>query len=77
MSLAFYPILTFEDHKLSPNMGYVFKRQWLDPCESVVSILWKFARMNRLPGHMVVAHVAKRQIDPYEGFIPIGVQQSK
>ncbi len=24
--------------------------------------------MNRLPGHMVVAHVAKRQIDPYEGF---------
>lgn len=68
MSLAFYPILTFEDNKLSPNMGYVFKRQWLDPCESVVSILWKFARMNRLPGHMVVAHVAKRQIDPYEGF---------
>lgn len=23
--------------------------------------------MNRLPGHMVVTHVAKRQIDPYEG----------
>lgn len=68
MATSFYPILTFEESKLSPNLGYLFKRQWIDPCESVVSILWKFARMNRLPGHMVVAHVAKRQIDPYEGF---------
>ena len=68
MSTSFYPILTFEDEKLSPSLGYLFKRQWLDPCESVISILWKFAQMNRLPGHMVVAHVAKRQIDPYEGF---------
>lgn len=67
MSTSFYPILTFEEYKLSPSLGYFFKRQWLDPCESVVSILWKFAHMNRLPGHMVVAHVAKRQTDPYEG----------
>jgi hypothetical protein len=68
MSIAFYPILTFDADRLSPSMGYLFKRQWLDPCESMVSILWKFARMNRLPGHMVASHVAKRQIDPYEGF---------
>ena len=50
MELSFYPILAFEESKLSPNLGYLFRRQWLDPCESVVSILWKFARMNRLPG---------------------------
>lgn len=68
MSTPFYPILTFEENKLRPSLGYLFKRQWLDPCESMVSILWKFARMNRLPGHMVAVHVAKRQIDPYEGF---------
>ena len=64
----FYPILTFEEHQLSPSLGYFFKRQWLDPCESVVGILWKFAWMNRLPGHMVVAHVSRGEIDPYEGF---------
>jgi hypothetical protein len=23
--------------------------------------------MNRLPGHMVAAHVSRRQVDPYEG----------
>ena len=74
MPLAFYPILAFEEDKLSPNLGYLFRRQWLDPCESVVSILWKFARMNRLPGHMVVAHVAKRHIDPYEGFSATAVE---
>jgi hypothetical protein len=68
MELSFYPILAFEESKLSPNLGYLFRRQWLDPCESVVSILWKFARMNRLPGHMVVSHVARQKVDPYEGF---------
>jgi hypothetical protein len=67
MPISFYPILTFEECKLSPSLGYLFKRQWLDPLESVVCILWKFARMNRLPGHQVVANVARRQIDPYEG----------
>lgn len=67
MPISFYPILTFEENKLSPSLGYLFKRHWLNPFESVVCILWKFARMNRLPGHMVVAHVARRQIDPYEG----------
>ena len=66
--MSFYPILTFEENKLSPSLGYLFKRQWVDPFESVVSILWKFARLNRLPGHRVVTHVAKGQIDPYEGY---------
>jgi hypothetical protein len=44
MPTSFYPILTFEESKLCPSLGYFFKRQWLDPCESMVSILWKFAR---------------------------------
>ena len=65
MLTSSYPILTFEEDKLCPSLGYFFKRQWLDPCESMVSILWKFAKMNRLPGHMVVAHIAKCKIDPY------------
>lgn len=39
MSISFYPILTFEENKLSPSLGYLFKRQWLDPFESVVCIL--------------------------------------
>ena len=62
-----YPILTFDEAKLSPSLGYVFRLQWLDPYESLVSMLWKFAWMNRLPGHTVVTQVAMRTIDPYEG----------
>jgi hypothetical protein len=30
-------------------------------------MLWKFAWMNRLPGHTLATQVAKRIIDPYEG----------
>lgn len=66
MALAF-PILTFDTTKLKPTWGYVFDPNWLDPFESVVSVLWKFAWMNRLAGHAVVAHVARRNVDPYAG----------
>jgi hypothetical protein len=59
-----YPILTFDETKLSPSLGYVFRLQWLDPHESLVSMLWKFAWMNRLPGHTVATQVAMRTIDP-------------
>jgi hypothetical protein len=38
------PILTLEQNALSPRFGYVFHRRWLQPYESVVGILWKFAR---------------------------------
>jgi hypothetical protein len=61
------PILTFEEAKLSPSFGYVFDRKWLDPHESIVSILWKFVRMNAVAGHVVAAHCANTMIDPYEG----------
>ncbi|CAJ3886589.1 Uncharacterised protein [Burkholderia pseudomallei] len=39
------PILTLDEQKLSPSMGYVFNKRWLDPCESLVSILWKFEKV--------------------------------
>lgn len=61
------PILTFEDAALAPSLGYVFDARWLDPHESLVSMLWKFAWVNGLAGHLVVAHVARRPVDPYDG----------
>ena len=61
------PILTFDEASLGPSLGYVFDARWLDPYESIVSMLWKFAWINGLAGHQVVTHVAKRPVDPYEG----------
>ena len=40
------PIMMFDERKLTPSFGYVFNPKWLDPEESIVSILWKLARMN-------------------------------
>lgn len=62
-----FPILTFDEVKLRPSWGYVFDSHWLDPYESIVSILWKFVWMNRLSGHAVVGHIARRSVDPYAG----------
>lgn len=62
-----FPILTFDEGKLSPSQGYIFDPKWLDPYESLVSMLWKFSRMNGLAGHVLVKHAAKRPVDPYEG----------
>jgi hypothetical protein len=62
-----FPILTFNEALLSPSFGYVFDRRWLDPYESLVSMLWKFTWMNRLAGQVVVEHVARGTVDPYEG----------
>ena len=62
------PILTFDERVLSPRFGYVFQRRWLQPYESVVGMLWKFARMNGLPGHTVAAQLSPKDADPYEGF---------
>lgn len=63
------PILTLDEQKLTPSMGYVFNKRWLDPCESLVCILWKFEKVNALPGH-VMARVMGPDIDPYEGVVP-------
>ncbi|MFM0509023.1 hypothetical protein [Paraburkholderia sp. RL17-373-BIF-A] len=51
-------------------MGFIFDAEWLLPRESIVSILWKFARANGLPGHALV-RLMDRDIDPYEGVEPI------
>lgn len=64
------PILTYDERVLSPRFGYVFQRRWLQPYESIVGILWKFARMNGLPGHAVTMHLCRHAIDPYEGIDP-------
>ena len=62
-----FPILTFDDASLSPTFGYVFDARWLDPFESLVGMLWKFAAMNRIAGHVIVRQVSRRAVDPYEG----------
>ncbi|AWV04141.1 hypothetical protein DM992_27385 [Burkholderia sp. JP2-270] len=50
-------------------MGYIFDMRWLDPCESLVSILWKFETVNALPG-TVVARLMGPDIDPDAGVMP-------
>ncbi len=66
-SVLAFPILTFDVTKLNPSFGYVFDARWLDPYESVVSILWKFVWMNGLAGHEVVERIASHTVDPYDG----------
>ena len=62
------PILLFDERRLTPSFGYVFNPKWLNLHESIVSILWKLVRMNRLSGHMVATQIASaRDVDPYEG----------
>jgi rubredoxin len=64
-----FPIMTMDEHELTPAMGYVFSARWVDPCESLVSIFWKFARANSAAGH-VMARLLGPEIDPYEGVAP-------
>ena len=67
------PILMLDQDALSPRFGYVFHRRWVQPYESVVSILWKFARMNLLSGATLVAHLRAEPLDPYDGVGPAEV----
>ena len=46
------PILTFDEHALSPRFGYVFDPAWLESHESILGMLWKFMRANRPPATM-------------------------
>jgi hypothetical protein len=64
-----FPILTLDEGRLTPSLGYLFNRRWVEPYESLVSILWKFEKANALPGH-VVARLLGADIDPYEGVVP-------
>ena len=61
------PIMMFDERKLTPSFGYLFNPKWLDPEESIVSILWKLGRMNSLSGLAIAAQISKTTIDPYEG----------
>ena len=65
-----FPILTLDERRLTPALGFIFDARWLLPGESIVSILWKFARANGLPGHALVRLMGV-DIDPYEGVEPI------
>jgi hypothetical protein len=64
-----FPILTLDESKLTPALGYVFQRKWLYPHESLISILWKFEKANALSG-TVVARLMGPDVDPYEGIAP-------
>jgi hypothetical protein len=64
-----FPILTLDESKLAPALGYHFNSKWLDPYESLISILWKFEKANALPG-IVVARLIRPDIDPFDGFAP-------
>jgi hypothetical protein len=65
-----FPILTFDEWQLSLSSGSVFNLKWLMPGESLVSILWKFACANALPGHVLV-HLISPDVDPSQGVAPM------
>ena len=61
--LARFPILTLDEAKLTPALGYVFDKKWIDPRESLVSILWKLKVANALSG-VAVMRLVRLDIDP-------------
>ncbi|BFG80251.1 hypothetical protein PTKU46_82850 [Paraburkholderia terrae] len=64
-----FPILILDESRLTPALGYVFRRSWLYPHESPISILWKFETANALSG-VVAARLMGLDVDPYEGVVP-------
>ncbi|MCY1219163.1 hypothetical protein D9M68_07230 [compost metagenome] len=67
--MARFPILTLDEAKLTPALGYVFDKKWIDPRESLVSILWKLKVANALSG-VAVMRLVRLDIDPYESLPP-------
>jgi len=65
------PILTFDEQAIRPQLGYWFDCRWIDPWESLVTILWKFARANAIPGQVLAHRLCGDQTDPYEGVVPL------
>lgn len=63
-----FPILTLDEAMLTPALGYVFDKKWIEPWESLVSILWKFKMANALSGAAMM-RLVRPDIDPY-GSIP-------
>jgi hypothetical protein len=64
-----FPILTLEERSLTPALGYVFNKKWLEPYEFIVSILWKLRTATALPGY-ALARLMGPRVDPYEGVAP-------
>ncbi|WP_157655518.1 hypothetical protein [Burkholderia ubonensis] len=64
------PILTFDEWKLRLALDGVFNVTWLMPGESLLSILWKFACANALPGD-ILRHLVCPTADPSEGVVPV------
>lgn len=65
-----FPILNLDERRLIPPLGFIFDARWLLPGESIVSILWKFARANGVPGHALV-RLTDANTDPCEGVEPM------
>ncbi|MGF6735617.1 hypothetical protein OKW50_007790 [Paraburkholderia youngii] len=66
-----FPILTFDEWLLRLALGSDFNLAWLMPGESLVSILWKFACANALPGDVLLRLMCP-DVDPCEGVAPRG-----
>jgi hypothetical protein len=65
-----FPILTFDQWQLRLALGSDFNIRWLMPGESLVSILWKFACANALPGDVRLRLMCP-DVDPGEGVAPL------
>jgi hypothetical protein len=65
-----FPILSLDERRLTPALGFIFDARWLLPGESIVSILWKVVRANGIPGHALIRMMGA-DIDPYEGVEPL------
>ena len=65
-----FPILTLDERQLTSALGFIFDVRWLVPGESMVSILWKSARVNGLAGHTLV-QLMRPDVDPYEDIEPM------
>lgn len=65
-----FPILAFDESELLLSRGSAFNPKWLMPGESLISILWKFACANVLPGDALV-HLISPWVDPSMGVAPV------
>ncbi|BCF95109.1 hypothetical protein [Paraburkholderia largidicola] len=65
-----FPILAFDEWELSLSRGSAFNQKWLMPGESLISILWKFACANVLPGDALM-HLISPLVDPSMGVAPV------
>lgn len=65
-----FPILTFDEWQHGRTPGRGFNPDWLLPGESLISILWKFACANALPGDVLMRTMCP-DADPREGMIPL------